>query len=247
PAVILAVIAIVAYGVNTVRHLNAAITNPPDVASIPPTVVQINPKNVTYEVFGSLGGSGKVTYADLNSQPIEVTLASLPWSYSQTTMASSASLSLVAQVEGDSVGCRILVDGKVRDEQSVSHEGAPVACTGTAACPHQSLRNHRKNPNPNPYNARASRKCYACWRFRSSFSGSWSLRSRTSSCRPSTKSPLKTPALLLLATRRRHRRRSTRATTSTSRTTPVLPSFCWRPTAASSVSRTTSTTTSWYA
>jgi Mycobacterium membrane protein len=133
PAVVLIVIAIVSYGVNTVRHLNEAITNPPASNSIPATVVQINPKNVTYEVFGSLGGSGKVTYADLNSQPIEVTLSSLPWSHSETTMAASASLSLVAQVEGDSVGCRILVDGQVRDEQSVSHEGAAVACTVTAA------------------------------------------------------------------------------------------------------------------
>src|SRR5262245_53042068 len=100
PAVILAVIAIVGYGVSTVRHLNAAITNPPDVASIPPTVVQINPKNVTYEVFGSLGGSGKVTYADLNSQPIEVALASLPWSYSETTMEPTASTRLLCQVAG---------------------------------------------------------------------------------------------------------------------------------------------------
>jgi hypothetical protein len=133
PVVVLAVIAIVVYGVSTVRHLNEAITNPPAASAIPATVVQINPKNVTYEVFGSLGGTGKVTYANLDSEPIEVTLTSLPWSYSETTMASSASLSLVAQVEGDSVGCRIKVDGQVRDEQSVSHESAAVACTVTAA------------------------------------------------------------------------------------------------------------------
>ncbi len=133
PAVVLAVIAVVSYGVNTVRHLSDEISNPPSVNAIPATVVQINPKNVTYEVFGSLGGGGKVTYADLNSAPIEVTLASLPWAHSETTMASSASLSLVAQVEGDSVGCRILVDGQVRDEHSVSHEGAAVQCTVTAA------------------------------------------------------------------------------------------------------------------
>jgi Mycobacterium membrane protein len=133
PAVVLAVIAIVGYGVSTVRHLNEVITNPPAASAIPATVVQINPKNVTYEVFGSLGNGGKVTYADLNSQPIEVTLASLPWSHSETTMAASATLSLVAQVDGSSVGCRILVDGEVRDEQSVSHEGAAVACTVTAA------------------------------------------------------------------------------------------------------------------
>ena len=133
PAVVLVAIGVVSYGVNTVRHLNEAITNPPSVSAIPATVVEINPKNVTYEVFGSLGDGGKVTYADLNSAPIEVTLASLPWSHSETTMASSASLSLVAQVDGDSVGCRILVNGQVRDEQSVSHEGAAVACTVTAA------------------------------------------------------------------------------------------------------------------
>jgi hypothetical protein len=133
PVVVLVVIAIVSYGVNTVRHESEAITNPPVKSSIPATVVQINPKNVTYEVFGTLGSGGKVTYADLDSQPIEVTLASLPWSHSETTMASSATLSLVAQVDGSSVGCRIIVNGQVRDEQSVSHEGAAVACTVTAA------------------------------------------------------------------------------------------------------------------
>jgi hypothetical protein len=76
--VVLVVIAIVGYGVNTVRHLSEAITNPSATSSIPATVVQINPKNVRYGVFGTLGGGGKVTYADLDSQPIEVTLESLP-------------------------------------------------------------------------------------------------------------------------------------------------------------------------
>jgi Mycobacterium membrane protein len=130
---VLVVLGVVSYGVNKVRHMSDDITNPPGGSSIPATVVQINPKNVTYEVFGSLGGGGKVTYADLNSQPIEVTLASLPWSHSETTMASSASLSLVAQVDGGSVGCRIIVDGQVRDEHTVSHESAAVACTVVAA------------------------------------------------------------------------------------------------------------------
>jgi hypothetical protein len=48
-------------------------------------------------------------------------------------MASSATLSLVAQVDGSSVGCRIIVNGEVRDEHSITHEGAAVACTVTAA------------------------------------------------------------------------------------------------------------------
>jgi hypothetical protein len=133
PLVILVVGVVVFYGVDKVRDLSEAISNPPSTHSIPATVVQINPKNVTYEVFGTLGGGGKVTYANLNSEPIEVTLGSLPWSHSETTMASSATLSLVAQVDGSSVGCRIIVNGEVRDEHSVTHEGAAVACTVTAA------------------------------------------------------------------------------------------------------------------
>ena len=133
PAVILAVLAVVAYGVHAVRGSSENISHPATTSAIPATVVQINPKNVTYEAFGNLGGGGKVVYANLDSQPIEVRLGSLPWSHSETTMSASATLSLVMQVEGDSAGCRILVDGQVRDEHVVSHHGAAVACTVTAA------------------------------------------------------------------------------------------------------------------
>jgi hypothetical protein len=133
PAVILAVLAIVGYGVHTIRGNNENISHPAAKSTIPATVVPINPKNVTYEAFGTLGGGGKVIYANLDSQPIEVRLASLPWSHAETTMSPSATLSLVMQVDGDSAGCRILVDGLVRDEHLVSHQSAAVACTVTAA------------------------------------------------------------------------------------------------------------------
>ncbi|OBI19004.1 hypothetical protein A5712_20395 [Mycobacterium sp. E2327] len=133
PLVIIAVLAVVAYGVNTVRNNSEAISHPATTSSLPATVVQINPKNVTYEAFGALGEGGKVVYANLDSQPVEVRLTALPWSVSETTMSPSATLSLVMQVDGDSAGCRILVDGKVRDEHLVSHQSAAVACTVTAA------------------------------------------------------------------------------------------------------------------
>jgi Mycobacterium membrane protein len=133
PAIILVVLVVVGYGVNSVRHVSDAISYPPSTSSIPATVVQINPKNVTYEVFGDLGSGGRVVYANLDSQPIAVTLTSLPWSHSMTTMSPSVTLSLVTQVDGGSLGCRIIVNGEVRDEQSVAHDGAAVACTVTAA------------------------------------------------------------------------------------------------------------------
>jgi MmpS family membrane protein len=132
-AVIIAVLVVAAYGVRGIRGNNESISHPPTKSTIPATVVEINPKKVTYEAFGTLGGGGKVVYADLDSQPIEVKLSSLPWSHSATTMSPSATLSLVMQVEGDSAGCRIVVDGAVRDEHVVSHPSAAVACTVTAA------------------------------------------------------------------------------------------------------------------
>jgi hypothetical protein len=133
PVVVVAVVVVAGYGVTRVRQSSEAISHPPTTSSIPHTVVQINPKNVTYEVFGDLGGGGKVAYANLDSEPVNVALTSLPWSHSETTMSSAATLSLVSQVEGASVGCRILVNGEVRDEHMVSHESAAVACTVTAA------------------------------------------------------------------------------------------------------------------
>ncbi|RRR41659.1 hypothetical protein EHH44_18655 [Mycolicibacter terrae] len=133
PVTVLAVIAFVALGVSRVQGMSQAISHPPAAGSIPATVVQINPKTITYEVFGSLGSGGRVVYADLNGAPIEVALTSLPWSHSETTTSPSASLSLVTQVDGDSVGCRIRVDGRVRDERSVAHHAAAAACTVTAA------------------------------------------------------------------------------------------------------------------
>ncbi|MBS9533616.1 hypothetical protein KIH27_08460 [Mycobacterium sp. M1] len=131
--VLLGVIVAAGYGVNVVEQMSNDIGSPPSPPSIPPTVVEVNPKNVVYEVFGDIGSGGRVTYADLNSNPIEETLSSLPWSHSETTMSPAATLSLVSQGYGSSLGCRIIVNGEVKDEQFVAHENAAVSCTVIAA------------------------------------------------------------------------------------------------------------------
>lgn len=121
------------FEVQRIRAESHAITHPSDIRPIPATVVQINPKNVTYELFGDVGNQGKVSYANLDSEPVEVAFTALPWTVSETTMTPAASLSLVAQGQGDSLGCRIRVNGAVRDEQVVNHASAAVACTVSAA------------------------------------------------------------------------------------------------------------------
>jgi hypothetical protein len=133
PVVVIGTVVIIGGAVRSVQGMSESLSHPPITATIPATIVQINPKTVTYQLFGSLGNRGSVVYADLNSQPIQVSLMSLPWSHSETTMAAAATLSLVAQIDGGSLGCRILVDGQVHDEHVVSHDSAAVACTVTAA------------------------------------------------------------------------------------------------------------------
>lgn len=89
---------------------------------------QFNPKKLSYEVFGSLGDGGLLSYVDINGHPHRVELENLPWQHDETTMLTVVSGSISVQVRGGYVGCRILVDGVVRDERSNTHPNADVTC-----------------------------------------------------------------------------------------------------------------------
>ena len=91
-------------------------------------IVQFNPKNITYEVFGDFGGWGRVSYWDVNSRPVDVELSELPWSHTETTVLTTATGDITAQVAGGHIGCRITVDGVVRTEQTATGEHAGVWC-----------------------------------------------------------------------------------------------------------------------
>ena len=89
---------------------------------------QFYPKKLTYEVFGSPGTGGKLVYVDIEGHPHPVDITTLPWSHTETTTLTVASGSISVHVHGGQVGCRMLVDGVVRDEQSDSHDNADVEC-----------------------------------------------------------------------------------------------------------------------
>lgn len=96
--------------------------NPPQA---PP---EFTPKTLTYEVYGDVGSSGLLSYIDLDAHPHKIELDSLPWRHEETTLLAVVSGSVAVQVHGDYVGCRILVDGVVRDEHSNSHPNADITC-----------------------------------------------------------------------------------------------------------------------
>src|SRR5690349_17313043 len=106
-------------------------------ASAPVPVLAVNPpqapeefvpKQLTYELFGDLGSGGMLSYIDIDGHPHTVDLTELPWSHTETTTLTVVSGSISAQVHGGQVGCRMLVNGVVRDEQSANREDADVTC-----------------------------------------------------------------------------------------------------------------------
>ena len=91
-------------------------------------IVQFNPKRIDYEIFGDFDGWGRVSYWDVNSKPIEVDLTALPWMHTETTVLTTATADITAQVAGGNIGCRITIDGQVRAEHTATGEHAGVWC-----------------------------------------------------------------------------------------------------------------------
>ena len=92
-----------------------------------------NPKRVTLEVFGPPGTQASINYLDVDAQPQRVDDAGLPWSYSVTTTAPAVSVNVVAQGDSDVIGCRIVVNGQVKDERSATGVNAQTFCLVKAA------------------------------------------------------------------------------------------------------------------
>ena len=86
-----------------------------------------NPKEVKYEIFGT-GSVATINYLDLDAQPQKAENAPLPWSLTLTTTAPAASPNIVAQGDGDTITCRITVDGVVKDERTTDGLNAQTFC-----------------------------------------------------------------------------------------------------------------------
>lgn len=86
-----------------------------------------NPKVVKYEIFGN-GSYADINYLDLDSKPVRVDGAALPWSLTLSTTAPSVLPNVVAQGDGSSVSCRITVDDEVKDEKTTDGVNAQTFC-----------------------------------------------------------------------------------------------------------------------
>ncbi len=115
----------------TIYRLHGIFGSPGDTSAadgISNEIVPFNPKEVVLEVFGAPGAVATIDYLDVNAQPQQALGARLPWSFTITTTEPAVLGSVVAQGNGPILGCRITVNGEVKDERSVSTPEAYTYC-----------------------------------------------------------------------------------------------------------------------
>jgi hypothetical protein len=91
-------------------------------------IIQFNPKHVLLEIFGAPGTVADINYLDEQAQPQRVGGVTLPWSFEIVTTLTAVLANVIAQGDGDSIGCRITVNGVVRDQQSENRYHAQTSC-----------------------------------------------------------------------------------------------------------------------
>jgi hypothetical protein len=136
PLVVLLVVGCEAFVVSRIHGVLAAENHPkvPAATGGPSAGTEpFNAKQVLYQVFGPAGATADISYFDVNSEPQQVDGARLPWSLTMTVNSTSVIADVVAQGDGDSIGCRIVVDGAVRAERISNEVSAYTHCLAKGA------------------------------------------------------------------------------------------------------------------
>jgi hypothetical protein len=125
--VILLVVLIAAFCVERFRGFfgHTVLTKPG--AGLVNDPAPFNPKVVKYEIFGN-GASATINYLDLDAQPQKAEDTALPWQLTLTTTAPAASPNIIAQSDGNTISCRITVDGVVKNERTIDGVNAQTFC-----------------------------------------------------------------------------------------------------------------------
>jgi hypothetical protein len=78
-------------------------------------IVQFNPKVVKYEIDGPPGSVANINYWDADANTISTTLPAV-------------SANIMAQTDAGYIGCRITVDGELREHRSSDGHNAQTFC-----------------------------------------------------------------------------------------------------------------------
>lgn len=122
------VVALAGFGIYRLHGIFGSHDNTTANSGLAGEIVPFNPKQVVLEVFGAPGAVATINYLDVNAQPQQVKDAPLPWSFTITTTEPAVIGNVVAQGNGDTLGCRITVNGEVKDQRTVHKVDAYTFC-----------------------------------------------------------------------------------------------------------------------
>ena len=115
------VVAVAGFGIYRLHGIFGSHNNTTANSGLANEIVPFNPKQVVLEVFGAPGATATINYLDVNAQPQQVKNAPLPWSFTITTTEPAVVGSVVAQGNGDTIGCRIIVNGEVKAHNATNN------------------------------------------------------------------------------------------------------------------------------
>jgi Mycobacterium membrane protein len=122
------VVAVAGFGIYRLHGIFGSHNNTSANSGLSNEIVPFNPKQVVLEVFGAPGTVATINYLDVNAQPQQVKNAPLPWSFTITTTEPAVVANVVAQGNGDTLGCRITINGEVKDQRTVNKVDAYTFC-----------------------------------------------------------------------------------------------------------------------
>jgi hypothetical protein len=131
----LVVLAVIAAGGIAVSRLNGMVGSEKSdsYAGTNDAVTTLNPKYLRYEIFGPSGTAAQISFFNAAGDPEFIEGASLPWSLEFPISAAGVIGSIAAQSNGNSIGCRILVDNDVKAEKTTEGVSAFTSCLLKAA------------------------------------------------------------------------------------------------------------------
>ncbi|MBS9534087.1 hypothetical protein KIH27_10875 [Mycobacterium sp. M1] len=126
PLMVVAVVVVGMFAVQRIRGYFGADPNAAGSSKFEDTK-PFHPKIVVYDIWSPDGTYADINYLDLDATPQRVDAATLPWSLTLSTTNPAVSPNIVAQGDGATIGCRVTIDGVVKDERISS--GPVVAQT----------------------------------------------------------------------------------------------------------------------
>jgi len=128
PLVILVVVTVAAFAVDRLHGVFGKTETTRAGSGLASDAAPFNPKTVVYEIMGPPGAVATVNYLNLDAEPQIARDVTLPWTLVLTTTAPAAAANIVAQGDSDTIGCRITVDGVLKDERWSNGVSAQTFC-----------------------------------------------------------------------------------------------------------------------